>query len=159
MKKRPCKTVRESAVEEEFYEIEPKDLNAHGTLFGGALMYHMFDKVGGNVAKRHSGRVCVTRYVEAGFPAPAYLGETLLFKASLNRVWNTSMEVGVKVFAVNYVTGSRRHIASAYVTFIALDDRKRPTRVPDIIMTHPEQHRRYLEAGERRKFYRRKKKS
>ncbi|KKU04712.1 MAG: Thioesterase family protein [Parcubacteria group bacterium GW2011_GWA2_45_30] len=159
MKKMRTKTVRETAVEEAFHEVEPKDLNASDTLFGGELMHHLLDKVGGKVAQHHSGRVCVTRHAEIDIAASAYLGETLFFKASLNRAWESSMEVGMKVTAVDFQKVTLRYIGNAYVTFVALDDERRPVAVPAVIPRTLDQKRRYREAEDRRAFYRRKKKS
>jgi acyl-CoA hydrolase len=84
------------------------------------------------------------------FLRPAGQGDILLFSAAINRSWKTSMEIGVKVEAEHYKTGEKRHILSAYFTFIALDDEKRPIEVPPVIPETKMEERRFREADERR---------
>jgi acyl-CoA hydrolase len=70
----------------------------------------------------------------------------------VNRVFNTSMEVGVEVFSENVLTGERKHTTSAYVTFVAIDENTRqPKPVRPLIVKTPEEKRRFEEAAERRK--------
>jgi acyl-CoA hydrolase len=103
------------------------------------------------VAERHSKKTCVTASVDSmHFVRPAGQGDILLFSAAINRTWTTSMEIGVKVVAEHYETGERRHILSAYFTFIALDKNKKPTEVPPIVPQTPLEKRRYEEAQDRR---------
>jgi acyl-CoA hydrolase len=103
------------------------------------------------VAERHSKKTCVTASVDSmHFLRPAGQGDILLFSAAINRAWNTSMEIGVKVVAEHYETGKRRHILSAYFTFIALDKDKEPSEVPPVIPKTPIEKRRYEEANDRR---------
>jgi len=147
MGKAPSKT----AVEDNTYRIFPNDLNSKGTVFGGLIMAQI-DRVAAVVAERHSERVCVTASVDAiSFLAPAGRGENLIFKASINRAWRTSMEIGVKVIAEdNLKTTKQRHIVSAYLTFVALDDNDRPTKVPPVEPKTESEKRRFAEAEIRR---------
>ena len=78
------------------------------------------------------------------------VGQLIVLKSSVNRVFETSMEVGVKVFSEDILTGERRHTSSAYVTFVALDERGQPKRVRPVIPETPEERRRYREAAVRR---------
>jgi len=111
----------------------------------------ILDRVALVVAERHSGRVCATVSVDAlHFLSPAYMGEILIFKASLNRAWNTSMEVGIRVVAENYTTREHRHVVSAYFTFVALDENNRPTQIPPVIPETEIERLRYEEADHRR---------
>lgn len=145
------KTVFSTAVEKHTYKIFPNDLNTNGTLYGGLVM-NMLDRITLVVAERHSEQICATISVDAlHFLRPAYVGEILLFYASLNRAWNTSMEVGAKVVAENYKTGEHRHVVSAYFTFVALDEKNVPTKVPAVTPETDLQKRRYEEADIRRK--------
>ena len=95
----PARTVAFSAVREQVYMIFPNDLNSNETVFGGLIMAHM-DRYAAVVADRHAAGVCVTASVDAvHFMAPARKGDVLVFAVSVNRAWNTSMEVGVRVEA------------------------------------------------------------
>ena len=103
------------------------------------------------VAERHSGVTCVTAAVDSlNFLSPARTGETLIVKASVNRAWNTSMEIGVRVVAENSRSGESRHVVSAYLTFVGLDEQGRPTPVPDVLPQSADEERRYRSAQVRR---------
>jgi len=144
------KSVAESAIHDQTAVVFPNDLNAYGTLFGGRVL-DLCDRVAGVVAKRHSGKVCVTLGIDSvRFLAPAKHGDILVFKASLNRVWKTSMEIGLKVFKEDFRTQERVHILSAYFTFVALDDHLKPVEVPPVLPLSADEKRRYNEAEERR---------
>lgn len=147
------KKVSDSSVDHYPVEIFPGDLNAKGSVFGGRVLAFM-DKVAGYVAQRHSGMDCATLLVDSvRFLAPAKQGETLIFKASLNRVWGSSMEVGVKVLAENLRTGESRNVLSAYLTFVALDEDLKPAKIPfNIKPGTRHEKRRYKEAGIRREL-------
>lgn len=145
-----AKTVRESAVDEHTYKIFPNDLNSYDTVFGGLIMA-ILDRTALVVAERHSQHTCVTASVDSmHFLSPAGKGDILLFSASINRSWRSSMEIGVKVVAEHYQTREKRHILSAYFTFVALDEHKKPAIVPQVIAETPIQKRRYEEAEFRR---------
>jgi len=147
-----AKPVSESAIHDQTAVVFPNDLNAYGTLFGGRVMEHA-DRVAGVVAKRHSGKVCVTLAIDSvRFLAPAKHGDILVFQASVNRVWNTSMEIGMKVFAEDFRTLERKHILSAYFTFVALDDHLKPAVICPVVPETEEERRRFEEAEERRKL-------
>ncbi|NGX39947.1 MAG: putative acyl-CoA thioester hydrolase [Chlamydiae bacterium] len=144
------KEVSESAVDNHTYKIFPNDLNAYGTAFGGMIM-SIIDRIALVVAERHSGQTCVTASVDSiHFLNPAKRGDILLFSAGINRAWRTSMEIGIKVVAENYRTKKKRHILSAYFTFVAMDEEQKPIEVPSVLATTPEEERRYLEAEYRR---------
>jgi acyl-CoA hydrolase len=150
MTKQPAKRVSESAIHDHTYKIFPNDLNSTETVFGGLIMATL-DRVASVVAERHSGKSCVTASVDAmHFLKPARRGDILIFQASINRSWQTSMEVGVRVLAEDYRTGARRHMVSAYFTFVATDDNGVKTSVPQVIPDTEDEQRRYEEAGYRR---------
>lgn len=143
-------TVAYSAVRDQVYLVFPNDLNSNDTVFGGLIMAQM-DRFAAVVADRHASSVCVTASVDAvHFVAPAGRGDVLLFNASVNRAWHTSMEVGVKVDAQRYDGSNRRHILSAYLTFVALDASGKPQPVPPVTPETQQEKHRYEEAQLRR---------
>jgi len=144
------KPVSASAIIDQVVEVFPNDLNPHGTLFGGKLM-QVVDNLAAIVAKRHSGRVCVTLGIDSvRFLNPARHGDILVCKASVNKAWNTSMEIGVKVIAEDFRTLEQKDILSAYFTFVAMDDNLKPIEVIPVIPETAEQIERYQKAERRR---------
>jgi acyl-CoA hydrolase len=145
------KPVSSSAVIDQVIEVFPNDLNSHGTLFGGRLM-QIVDMLAAIVAKRHSGKVSVTLGIDSvRFLSPARRGDILVCKASVNKTWRTSMEIGVKVFAEDFRTLEQKHILSAYFTFVAMSDDDKPVEIIPVVPESIEEIRRYREAEERRK--------
>jgi acyl-CoA hydrolase len=145
------KPVSASFIIDQVVEVFPNDLNPHGTLFGGRVM-QIVDTLAAIVAKRHSGKVCVTLGIDSvRFLNPARRGDILVCKASVNRTWTTSMEVGVKVVAEDFRTLEQKDILSAYFTFVAVDDDNTPIEIIPVIPETPEELRRYEEADTRRK--------
>lgn len=148
---RPIKNVSESeTVMTEL--VLPNDTNQLGNLLGGRLM-HWIDICAATAAARHSNRVCVTASVDKiDFHHPIKLGELVILKASVNRVFNTSMEVGVKIFAENIKSGEIKHTNSAYLTFVSLDENGKPCLAPLANPVTEEQKRRYEQALVRRGY-------
>jgi acyl-CoA hydrolase len=144
------KPVSASKIDSHVYRIFPNDLNSHKTVFGGQVMA-IADRLALVVSERHSSRVCVTASVDSvHFFAPAKEGDTLIFSAAINRCWNSSMEVGVRVEAENSIINEHKHIVSAYFTFVAIDEHNNPVTVPDVVPETKEEKQRY-EAAQLRK--------
>ena len=145
----PARTVAES--QSEMTElILPNDTNVLGNLLGGRLM-HFIDLVAAMAAYRHSRSHVVTASMEhIDFIAPVHVGDLLVLKSSVNRVFHRSMEVGVKVWVENAHLHRTRHVASAYLTFVAVDKEGHSIPVPPLELQTPEELRRYNDAGRRR---------
>lgn len=132
--------------------VLPNDANPLGFILGGRVM-HLMDIAAAIAAHRHSNSYVVTASVDyVDFRSPIHVGDLIVLKASVNRVFQTSMEVGVKVFSENVRTGERKHTSSAYLTFVAVDERLKRQPVPPLILETAEDRRRYREAAARRKI-------
>ena len=130
--------------------ILPNDANTLGNLLGGRLM-HFIDLVAAMAAYRHARTHVVTASMDhIDFIAPVHVGDLLILKSTVNRAYRTSMEVGVKVWAENAIEGAHRHVASAYLTFVALSMEGRPVPIPQLIADDAAGQRRYEDAGRRR---------
>ena len=128
----------------------PQDTNPAGNVHGGVIM-KLIDSAAGVVGHRHFRGNVVTASIDSlEFRSPVFVGNLVLLKASINQVWHTSMEVGVRVEAEDLYHGGVRHTASAYLTFVALDRQGRPAQVPPLICETPQARRRQAEAVERR---------
>ena len=131
--------------------MEPADANVAGNVHGGVIMKNI-DNTAAVVALRHAGCNVVTASIDRlDFHIPVYVGELVILKASLNMVGRSSMEVGVRVEAENPRKGQVRHVASAYLTFVALDDDGHPTPVPGLVLQSDLERHRHAEALDRQK--------
>lgn len=131
----------------------PNNANPDGNVHGGDIM-KFIDNAAGVVAMRHARATVVTAAIDRlDFHRPVYIGNLLILKASLNATGKSSMEIGVRVEAEDLRTGSLSHIASAYLTFVALDENQKPTAVPPFVPESPEALRRQREAAERKECY------
>lgn len=133
--------------------VLPAQTNALGKLLGGHVM-HMVDIVAAMAASRHANSYMVTASVDyIDFQNAVNLGEIVLLKSHVNRVFHTSLEIGVEVFSENILTGERKPTTTAYVTFVAIDENTRlPKPVPPLIIRTAEERRRWKEAAERRRM-------
>lgn len=132
--------------------MNPESSNPAGNVHGGDIM-KLIDTAGGVAATRHARAHVVTASIDRiDFHYPVYVGDLLVLKASVNFVGKTSMEVGVRVEAENTITGKVRHTGSAYLTYVALDDNKRPIQLPPLILETDEDRHRNGEAAQRRQM-------
>lgn len=141
-----------SASRSEMTEIVlPAQTNPLGKLLGGHVM-HLVDMAAAMAAHRHSNSYVVTASVDyIDFRNPVNLGEIVILKSQVNRVFHTSLEVGVEVYSENVLTGEKKHTTSAFVTFVAIDEHTRkPKPVPPLIVKTTEEKKRFEEAGARR---------
>jgi acyl-CoA hydrolase len=131
--------------------VLPNDTNILNNLLGGRLM-HWMDIAAAMAASKHCNAVAVTAAVDdLVFHQPIHLGNIVSLKASVNRAFNTSMEVGVRVEVENFETGEIKHSNSAYFTFVSIDrqtGQKLP--VPQVIPETNQQKTWYEQALQRR---------
>ena len=128
----------------------PTDANVAGSVHGGAVM-RICDEAAGTAAARHCRNMVVTAAMgRMTFLLPIRIGQLLTFRASVNAVWRTSMEVGVRVEAEDIATGEIQHTNSAYLTMVAIDGQGRPVQVPPLRMEDDDDRRREREAQLRR---------
>jgi len=143
---RPVKDSQSEMVE----IVLPNDANPLGNLLGGRLM-HLIDMAGALAAHRHSRSYVVTASMDhLDFLAPVHVGDLLILRSSVNRAFRTSVEVGVKCWVENYIAASKRHVSSAYLTFVAVDGKGAHLSVPPVVPETEEQKRRFEDAGRRR---------
>ncbi len=132
--------------------VLPPDTNYHGTVFGGRVL-QWIDIAGAISAQRHArGKVVTASIDDMHFLVPIRLGDTVILKASVNYAHKTSMEVGVRVEREPPTCEVREHAATAYLTFVSVDERGAPTTVCQLEPETPEEHRRYQDAQTRRAF-------
>jgi acyl-CoA hydrolase len=143
--------VRES--ESDYSELAlPNDANMFGNLLGGRIM-HLVDLAGAIAAMKHCRNPVVTASIDhMDFIHPVRIGQLVRLRASVNRTFRTSMELGVKVWVEDLVTGGEKHVSSAYLTFVAIDAQGKGVSVPPVIPETEEEKRRYEEAGARREY-------
>ncbi len=130
--------------------VLPNHTNQLGNLLGGQLM-HWIDICAALSAAKHNQRVCVTASVDRiDFHHPIRLGDAVTLTSTINRVFKTSMEVGVKVYAQNFRKGTKVHSNTAYLTFVSVDNDGKPVEGIEGIPETKDEKRRYDEALQRR---------
>lgn len=161
--KRKSKPVSATAVEDHHAMIFPHDLNPQDRMFGGMLVGEM-DRLAGDIFFKHTeGQDCGTKRIDdVPFDVPAYKGDLLLLSASINRVWGSSCEIGMRANIMRKKTGRIQHLSSTFLTYVAteeIDEIDPETGHPKLIAVPikytvsprtPEQKRRFREADERK---------
>lgn len=149
-RKRNGKKISESKVE--MVEVVlPNDANPLGNILGGKVM-HLIDIAGAIVAHRHTRNAVVTVSVDnLDFLHPIRVGQLIILRAQVTRAFRTSLEVAVKVYLEDSLTGEHRQTSSAFVTYVALDSEGRPVKVPAVIPSTLEEKHQYREALIRRR--------
>lgn len=130
--------------------VLPNDANPLGNLLGGRLM-HFIDLAGAIAAHRHTCSYVVTAAMDhIDFFQPVHVGDLLTLKASVNRAFSSSLEVGVKVWVERMESSEPLHVASAYLVFVAVDRKGNRQQIPQIQPETPDEQRRYNDALMRR---------
>jgi uncharacterized protein (TIGR00369 family) len=128
----------------------PEHANPAGNVHGGHIL-KLVDQAAAIAGARHTHCNVVTASVDRmDFISPVYIGNVVFAKASINYTGKTSMEIGVRIEAECLRTGTHTHVGSAYLTFVALDEKDKPTQIPQIIPETDKQKRRHEEAKKRR---------
>ena len=129
--------------------ILPNDTNILGNVLGGRVM-HLIDICAAMSAYKHARSPVVTASIDhLDFLSPAKKGDILILKSSVNYVSNTSMEIGVRVESEDTLTGKVKHTASAHLTFVALNDKRKPKKIDKVKPETKIEKRRY-DAAENR---------
>ncbi|HOO70751.1 MAG TPA: acyl-CoA thioesterase [Spirochaetota bacterium] len=145
------KTVKDSSITI-VHQMTQQEANLAGNVHGGVIM-KLIDNTAGIVAARHTqGNVVTASIDRLDFHSPVFVGDLLRVISSINYVGTTSMEVGVRVEAENFMTGEVRHTASAYLTYVSLDTGYRPKKIPPLLFESEDEKRRNCEAAERRRL-------
>jgi acyl-CoA hydrolase len=145
------KPVKESASEYSQLAL-PNDANGFGNVLGGVVM-HLVDLAAAMAGMRHAHKPIVTASVDnLHFLHPVHIGELIILRSSVNRVFRSSMEIGVKVMTEKLLTGERLHTCSAYLTFVAIDKAGQAVAIQPAIPETAEELRRYEQAGARREY-------
>ena len=132
--------------------VLPNDTNVLGNILGGKVMHYM-DICAAMSAYKHARSPVVTASVDRlNFLAPAKMGDILILKSSVNYTGNTSMEVGVRIESENTISGEINHTASAYLTFVSLDDKRKPKHVAIINPETKNELRRFKQAEVRKEI-------
>lgn len=143
--------VRESISEYSEFAL-PTDANLLGNVLGGKVM-HLVDLAGALAAVRHARCLVVTASVDQmTFLHPVHIGQLIILRSSVNRVFRTSMEVGVRVEVEDLLTRHRKHTSSAYLTFVAVDEHGQRVQIAPVIPETDDEKRRYAEAETRRAY-------
>jgi acyl-CoA hydrolase len=142
------KTVSDSAI---FEQINSEDLNGEGSFFEGKF-FQIAHSLAGIVAQRHTGYPCTVQFINSvRFINPFFPGDMLIGKASVNRTWLYSLEVGIKIVAEDLRTLEEKDILSAYFTLKAFDEDHHPIEIEPIITETAEQIQRFEDAEVRRR--------
>lgn len=133
--------------------VLPAHTNRFGTVFGGQIMSWV-DIAGAVASQRHAESLVVTAAIDqVHFIHGARMGDVITLHAQVNYAGRTSMEVGVRVTSENPVAGICHHTATAYLTFVAVDEHGKPQPVPPVEPVTDDDRRRY-EAAEQRRLQR-----
>jgi acyl-CoA hydrolase len=136
-----AKTIKESALVV-CQQMTQADANLVGSVHGGTIM-KLIDNTAGIVAYRHSQGLVVTASIDRlDFYNQVFVGDLVRVKASVNLVGTSSMEIGVRVESENVITGKVKHTATAYLIFVALNDKMKPRKVPELILETDDDKRR-----------------
>ncbi len=133
--------------------MQPEHSNTRGNVHGGWIM-KLVDEAGALACMRHSqNRVVTVAIDQMTFTHPIKIGDLVILEAEVSYVGTTSMEAEVKVYAENPVSGERKSTNTAYLVYVALDDKGKPVAVPGLLLEDEAEKNRF-DAGKRRQAHR-----
>ncbi|MFQ5741859.1 MAG: acyl-CoA thioesterase [Acidobacteriota bacterium] len=131
--------------------VLPNDANTYGNILGGRVL-HLIDLAGAMAAYRHCRLPVVTASVDSvDFLHPIKVGQLVLLESVVTRTFSTSMEVQVEVCSEDPFSGKRLKTSTAFLTFVCLDEKGKPTAVPPLTPETAEEKTRYRQALQRRR--------
>jgi acyl-CoA hydrolase len=129
--------------------MQPEHANTQGNVHGGWIM-KLVDEAGALAAMRHARHRVVTVAIDRMvFQQPIRIGELIILDAEVTYAGHTSLEIEVDVTAENPITGQRTHTNTAYLVYVAIDDKGKPTRIPPLLAESPDEQSRMDAAKER----------
>lgn len=130
--------------------VLPNDTNTLNNLMGGKLL-HWMDISAAIAAQKHCNNIVVTASVDGvSFKESVQLGDVVTLTSRVTRAFNTSMEVFIEVYAQNIPKGEKFKCNDAYYTFVAINSRNKPIKVP-AIDPETEEDKTYYEGALRRR--------
>lgn len=130
--------------------VLPQHGNVLGGAFGGTILAWI-DVCGAIAAQRHCNRVAVTAALDdVSFRAPIRVGDVVVLSARVNAAFTTSLEVEVEVKVEDATTAQRRVCVDAFMTFVAVGEDGKPSRVPPLLLETEDDERRAEAARQRR---------
>jgi acyl-CoA hydrolase len=146
---RPAKLASESYTEMTEVVL-PNDANPLGFILGGRVM-HLIDIAGAMACHRHTRSLLVTAAVDGlQFLHPIKVGDMIHLQATVTAAYHTSLEVEVKVYSEETLTGERKLTSLAYLTFVAIDQKGGRTEIPALTLETVDQKLKAAEADARR---------
>ncbi|HSR67653.1 MAG TPA: acyl-CoA thioesterase [Acidobacteriota bacterium] len=131
--------------------VLPNDTNVYGNILGGKVM-HLIDIAAAIAAYRHCRQPVATVSVDSlHFLHPIKMGHIIMLEACVTRAFTTSMEVEVRVYSEDPLSGERKRTSKAFLTFVAIDEEGRPSKVEPIVPVSESEKQRYEEAQQRRR--------
>jgi acyl-CoA hydrolase len=152
MKKRALKAKSsEVSAVETYHLVLPSHANALGSIFGGTIM-SWIDIAAAICAQRHSEKICVTASIDAlHFISPIEVGDSVHLKARVVFTGKSSMMIEVRAEHENVRSKMKKALSAlAYLTFVALDEKRRPTPVPPLQVVSAKEHADFEAAKKRR---------
>jgi acyl-CoA hydrolase len=142
---------REASATEMLEYVLPQHANIGGTVFGGQIMAWV-DLCAAICAQRHAGRPCVTAFVDdLLFKRPVRVGQVVRLRAQITATFRTSMEIDVNVCGEDTITGEQWPTVECRVVFVAMDDERRPTPIPPLLLETDTDRAAQAAAEERRR--------